>query len=843
MIFEYAKKELLNNKKFTLGFAFNLALGLWALILLDSFKVSFNDVISHRSKNLLTADIALFARRKLSDEEVNKLQKTMAPYAAENNQIVEVYSMAKSSTISRLTELRIVEDNYPFYGQLLLDGNKKADFSLINSQKKVWVAPELLIQFKSKLGDQLKIGCVDFTIDNTIQADSASSWRGVSLAPRIYIGKNFLSEMCLTGKGSTAHYAFTYKFKENVIIEDIEKLLESQFEDPSLKVVTPTKASEQVARVLNYLSDYLGLVALSAIFLSCIGSVYLFRSFINRKIKDVAILKSIGLNHQKIKNKFLIQLLFLGVSGWAISVILSQFTLPFLNTILAKQLDLNLSNIVPIKVVVISFFIATISSLVSCLPLLNALSQTKTSDLFQEVSNKKLSFSTAVILSYIPAFLFFFLLAIYQAKSFKIGGLFFAVFFGSFTLLLVLFKYLLSKLGNKTMGESISAKALTYIYRKPISSISTFLSLSLGVMLFSLVGQVEIGLKKELDFSNKNNTPSLFMFDIQEDQVYGLKELASKDKILLNALSPMVRARLLKINDKPVLREQEEAIETRENETRRRFRNRGINLSFRDSLNPSETLVAGKLFSTKFEEDSEKLPEISLEQRYAKRLDISLGDKMTFDILGVEMSGVVTSLRQVKWTSFEPNFFILFQPGAIDLAPKTYLASVNNIDFDQKLNFQNNIVDQFPNISVVDITKVVERILEIFNSMSLALKFMGIFCLIVGYMVLFSIVTSQASERKKDIALFKTLGMSFSQIKYMINFEFLLIIIVSFSTGIMLSLVSSYIVAANMFDSAWGVNFFNILIMFIFMLIFSFSIIRVISQKVLKNKVVDQLYS
>jgi putative ABC transport system permease protein len=843
MIFDYAYKELKNNKKFLFGFAFNLALGLWALILLDSFNVSFNEIIGARAKNLLTSDISVFARRKLTEQELKTLDQTINSYQVDKSLVVEVYSMVRSDSSSRLSELRIVESNYPFYGEVTVKDQGKVNFSKINKERLVWLAPELLLQLKSKIGDELKIGCQKFKIDGVINSDTASSWRGVSLAPRIFLGGAHLKEMCLTGVGSTAHYAHGYKLKTGIELNTVVKQLEEKLTDPAIKIVTPSKASQQVSRVLNYLSDYLGLVALSAIFLACIGSVYLFRSFVNRKIKDVAILKSIGLIHSKIRMKFLYQLLILGFSGWLISICLAQVTLPILNYFVGSRLELALSNIIPFKVSVVGLLIATLASIISCFPLLLSLEGMKANELFQERPLSSLKINFKVLLNYLPAFLFFLVLAIFQAKSIKMGSLFFGVFAGSFIILLLVLSAVLKRLGSRVMGASLWSKAYTYIYRKPISSISTFLSLSLGVMLFSLVGQVEVGLKNELDFSNKGKSPALFLFDIQEEQVEGLKQLASSSQVELNALSPMVRARLVKINDKAVLREQEEALETRESATRRRFRNRGINLTFRESLNPSEELIDGRLFKGVYVEDEKKLPEISLEQRYAKRLEVSLGDTMTFDILGVEMKGVITSLRKVKWTSFEPNFFILFQPGAIDLAPKTYLASVNDLAIDKKISFQNDLVDKFSNISVVDITKVVSRILEVFDHMSLALSFMGVFCLIVGYMVLFSIVTSQISQRKRDIALFKTLGMNFSQINKMIAIEFISIISLSFVVGIGLSLVSSFIVAKSLFDSAWGVNVNNLLVMFSFMIVFCFSIIRVASNRVLQNKVVDQLYS
>ena len=166
--------------------------------------------------------------------------------------------------------------------------------------------------------------------------------------------------------------------------------------------------------------------------------------------------------------------------------------------------------------------------------------------------------------------------------------------------------------------------------------------------------------------------PSLFMFDIQETQSQDLKQLLKAERLELNFMAPMVQARLKLINGKVVEKAGDKESFSREAEREQRSRNRGVNLSYRRDLLKAETLAAGKPMRGTYSIGSKDLPQLSIEERYAKRMGLKVGDIMTFDIQGLEIEGKIRNLRKVKWNTFQPNFFILFQPGVVDDAPKTF---------------------------------------------------------------------------------------------------------------------------------------------------------------------------
>lgn len=173
-------------------------------------------------------------------------------------------------------------------------------------------------------------------------------------------------------------------------------------------------------------------------------------------------------------------------------------------------------------------------------------------------------------------------------------------------------------------------------------------------------------------------------------------------------LSPMIRARFIKVNGSKFSKDEETLYQTRENENEERFRNRGVNLSFRSTLSSSERVVEGKS-SLEPCKGIEAPCELSLELNYAKRLGLKLNDRLTFDVSGIEIEGVVTNFRKVKWTSFDPNFFILFSSGVLEEAPKTYLASLKVKSFEEKKSIYRLMSQHLPMVSIVDISEIIKK--------------------------------------------------------------------------------------------------------------------------------------
>ncbi len=820
-----AKREIKNNLKYWSFFAFNLTLGLLGFTFILIFKGTVSESLELRSKTLLSSELAITGRRALEGKEREKVSELLNSNVKTHSKLTELYSMGRVTqpdNRSRLIFIKALNGEYPLIGKIQLKQNGILNSSLINKlQEKPFtiISKEVAHQFKLTIGGEISIGKQAFEVLDILEFDSTSSMRGVSLAPKVYIGHNHLKSTELISFGTVAWYTDFYLFNDNVDLEQTKIEVESIITDPAIKVRTPKNSSEQLSRILNYLTDYLGLIGVVALLISSVGSAYLFQSYILDRLKQIGILKSLGLSHLHISMVFINIILFFGAISSLIAFFLAKALLPlgieYLNKWMVGEFNIALS----MDTFLIIFCIGVVINLFVCLPVLSKILKSKTINLlnnsFDESESKK------DYLLFVPALLVLWGLSVWQAHSFIIGSVFTASLLVVFICVLLVLPYLLNSISKLMIGKKVSSPlnlyfgmALRLLTRNQLSTVMTVLSLAIGITLITVIGQIDSSLKSELTES-KEPKPSLFMFDIQDEQMEELVTFAKEKDIPLQLPSPMIRARLLKKNGEKVKRvKKDEGFQTREQERSNRFNNRGVNLSYAKEIKASEKIIEGKPFSGKYK--GEGPAEVSLEKRYAKRLGVGIGDTLTYDILGVELEAKIVNLRQVKWTSFNPNFFIVFQPGVLEDAPKSFLAIVDQVSFEKQLEIQDLIVERFGNISILNVTEVITKILTLFKAMAWAIGIMSLCCILVGQFVLYSILQSQMHKKAKDLALQKIVGLNSGGIFKTLLFEYSTLAIFAVAIGNIIGCSVAYLVSFLFLD---GVFVFNTIFMVSFNLI------------------------
>jgi putative ABC transport system permease protein len=365
---------------------------------------------------------------------------------------------------------------------------------------------------------------------------------------------------------------------------------------------------------------------------------------------------------------------------------------------------------------------------------------------------------------------------------------------------------------------------------------SYFLALSLGTLLMTLVPSLELTIRDEIENPGSSVVPNLFLFDIQPEQIDPLENLLKKEGLELSFKSPLIRGRLMKINGQDYqFRPKKKWFQTRESESKERLTNRVLNFSYRQHFSDAETITSGRPFSI-YKNDSSTLPEVSLEKRFAENYGINLGDKLTFDIQDVPVEAKVVSLRSVKWLSFQPNFFIQFQPGILDDAPKTFLAGIKSLSPDQTVYWQRVIGNNFSNISFVDVKDSLSKITDLMEKMSWALKLMAILCVAVGFFVIFCLSQTSVYERLPSFNILKVLGMNGDQVTKMVLWEYGVVTFFSQIFGLFLSVIVSFVVSHLLFERLplfpWSTILLTILGITIFSLLTCFlSISRLVKGK------------
>ena len=819
LILKLIFKEIKSHPKFALLFILNTSLGLCGFMALNIFKNSMNQTLHQHSQAMLGADMILSARRPIKPEE-RQIVFQRAGSSIKESQITQTYSMVSNPKgRSRLVQIKAIEENFPFYGSFDLVHQGKHSVSAntdLHKENNIWVYPEILLQLDIQVGEFLLIGNQPFKVSDIVEQDPSSSFTS-NLAPRVYISQNHLKSTGLIQRGSLAWHSYVYHIPHQPLAL-LKQQISSQIKEPQVRIHTHKDSSELTSRLLSYLSDFLSLTSLCSLFLACIGLSFLFRSYFREKTYSIALLLSLGMPKFKTVSLYLLEILFLGGLSFITAAVLAGGLLPFLESITNYFIPIKIQ--IQWSLLASSFLLSAFISLGAGLPLILQLRKIKPASILHPQSELKISFQQ-FLLFILLGFIGLWILAIWQS-SFRLGSFFTAIFTTSCLFLFGIAWFFIKILNRPWFLNKISLWPLRWAIRDLVrqnrSTLSCFLSLSLGIVLLNLLPQIQKSLSTHIQAPSRQ--PSLFLFDIQEHQTPKLKELLEKHKTPLDKLTPLIQARLLSINGQPFRQRKKNP-----SQAEKRMHNRGFNLTYRTRLYESESIIKGKNFLTELTPPF-SIPRISVETRFAKRLGLHIKDILIFDIEGRKVTGQIQNIRRVNWLSFDPNFFIVFEPKTLDSFFKTFLATLSRLTPQKKNHIQNIIVSAFPNISMIDVSKLTQKFLFLSQQASLALLFMILGILAIGCLVFYSICSFQIEIRKKDILLLKQVGIPLKKIKNLFLYQFVLLAFSASVFGVFISTALSYIVSLVFFDSLWTFNLWPPILLSIGIPIFAFFLVN-----------------
>ena len=473
-----AYKDLINQKKYIIFFLLNATLGLIGPALLHTYRTLTQEGLDKRVKTLLGADLSLSARRVIPAELIEKAVTLLSDgrdsklkYAKQRT----LYTMIStpSQKNPKLVQLKSFEDHFPFYGQIKREDFGPADnlqsFSYLDKDKvyPFWAKPDVIEQFQIKPGELVRLGSAQFYLKGKITVNTTEGQGGFALAPQLLVHDRDLEKTQLVTAASMVTHSY---FFQNPWMKDMKKIKKESLTQlsrsqnwaktmpqklfelfkkvPGVNVFTPSQFGANTGRMIKYFQDYLGLVSLVAFFLLGLGTSFLFFQALMSRKKEVAILRTIGMSPRNSLLIFVIQLMFLGILETLLTLGLVNGILFFLADNSIPFLGQEVGKSLPFETALLVFILATVSNFCWALPQLIKFEKTNTRDLFhsdlvlsraKNTETKKDKFSTQyslkalknlapwpLVFSYIPLFLFCFLLSLYMAHSVKVGGLFFA---------------------------------------------------------------------------------------------------------------------------------------------------------------------------------------------------------------------------------------------------------------------------------------------------------------------------------------------------------------------------------------------------------------------------------
>ncbi|MBW2493524.1 MAG: hypothetical protein JRE43_02140, partial [Deltaproteobacteria bacterium] len=321
-------REIHTRPRFSAFFAFNLALGLSGFVALDALEGSVADSLLARSRDFHGGDLSLESNVAFEPERLDQLDLAAGPKSA-RVAVAELFSMASGPERSRLVQLRAVGDDFPLYGRIELEeaGNvEAATTARLAAERGLWIDPLIRNQLGVEIGDELKLGAVSFRVLDVVLRDGTRATSGLALAPRITLSLDHLPATELIATGSRVKYLRLYRLAEGVETSEVAERMRKLSEGTGIRVQTHEESTRNAARSYGAVTDYLGLIALIAVFLSGLGAGHLFYAFLSQRLRDIAVLMSLGASRREAQFVFATQLFLLALIGavcaWALVAVL-----------------------------------------------------------------------------------------------------------------------------------------------------------------------------------------------------------------------------------------------------------------------------------------------------------------------------------------------------------------------------------------------------------------------------------------------------------------------------------------------------------------------------------------
>ena len=825
-----AFRELLRNKGFSLFFIANLAVGLCGFVAVQSFSRSLNQHLDDNLRNILTADLVVTANAPFTRAEKEVMHQVLGP-DLQVSEVIRFFTMVQTRDTTLLVQVMAVDDHYPLYGGFALAPG--ADRAAIHQSPNVFMSRDTALalgirdhagsrdglqdesgrgvvppgDFTSDASQTLTLGNTTFSVAGFFVDDPDKALTTLELAPKIYVGADQLADTGLLGFGARVRYHIYCRMSPGTDVPALAELLGRRFHDlspdqPRIRVRDSRDVSQNLSRVTGYFAGYMALVSLVALFLAGMAAAFLFRGFLGGKHKEIAVLMSLGARRSGVCAFVFAQLIFLGLLAAVMALAGAWLLLPafpwMLKGLVPEGIVLNMD----LATAGMALGLGGLGSLVFCLPVLVNLLSIKPLLLLQgDVADRGVNLWWRAA-AFLPGVIWFCAGAMLVGGS-PANGM---VFTAGFSLALVIFS-LAGWLGAgwcRGLAKTrhlVRKLAFLNLYRNMGASLACFVTIAMGVFLISLIPQVQKGLQTEIQRPEGLKIPVFFLMDIQDDQIENLETFMQDHPGDLENLSPMVRGRIVSVND--VL------FHTRDDtrESRGRPRRTEHNFSYRADLDPSETIVQGPpLSSDPWKFGSQTPFEISVARSFADDHDLVIGDIMRFDIQGMVLEGRIHNIRKVRWNSFQPNFFLVFQKGVLEDAPKTWLGAVAQVSPDQRPGVKNKIVQTFPNVSIIDVTQMITTLTFIADRLSMSVRFMAWLAIAAGLVSIFSIARHQARRQAAQTNLLKVLGTGFSDIRRISLLEFGSLGFAAALVAVVLSAGFSRAIAWYIFDSLWQLD-------------------------------------
>lgn len=774
-------------------FSMAIVSGIAALVSIHSLKSSMEEGIKGQAKALLGSDMMISTRTAMKPEE----EKALTASATRVSHEAAFSSMLSfpANGSARLVQVRGLDGAYPFYGTVR---TTPADaWERFHREPGILVEPALLEQFGAKPGDKLKLGTKELTILGVVDKSPPSSNRFSGFAPAVYTGIDQVEGMGLLGASSLSMRALHLEFPPSVDARKFKTALRKDHPDTNWRVETPDDRQETVGEALDRFQQFLGIIGLASLVLGAIGVAGAIHAHIARRVPTVAILRCLGCPGNLAFGIYLAQAVSLGllgaVLGAALGIGLQMGVLAAFRGSFPITVEIAPQWLVVARTTAAGFAVCCGFALLPLLKIRN-ISPAATLREGATISGRSGGWRAW------PVYLLLLGALVGLARLNDPEGVrpfvLVAGLAGAFAVLFVVAKTLMF------LTRRLVRRSWPYLLRQGISNLHRprnqtmlfLLSMGLGTFLLVTILLSRNLLAEKLKAPDAADSPNVYLIDVQPDQLAGVQDLLKKQNLPVLENAPMVTMRISSVRGVPI------NDLAKEDKVPRWVARREFRSTYRDYLNPTETISAGT-WSKTIGGPEEPVP-VSIEEKMAADLGVKIGDAMTLDVQGVAVNAKITSFRHVDWSRFNLNFFMVFPPGALEGAPGFNVVTTKVPNSSSSGALQRDLVGAFPNVSAIDLTQILETVREILSQISLVVTVLAGFTVLAGIPILVGTLLNGRDMRLRESVLLRTLGASARQVRTILVVEFTTLGILSALTGLVLAVGANAGLAVKVFKAS-----------------------------------------
>ena len=798
-----------------------MVLGVAALVAIRGFGDNMSRTVDQEAKTLLGADLRLESDQPF-DDSTEVLIDSIGGTQARRISLGSMAVFPKTGD-TRLTAVRAVEGGYPFYGALTTRPDSAA--ARYQSGRRALVASTLLTQYDVQVGDSVRIGSVTYEIAGEIKQAPGESSFSSAARPPIYVPRAGL-DSSLLGRGSLAEYEVYFKFEDDRDIQQLVSGIEAFGERRDLDTDTVEEEAEDWKEGLGNLYRFLSLVGFVALLLGSLGVASAVHVYVRRRLESIAVLRCLGASAGKTFRIYLAQSAVLGLLGAGVGSLIGVVLQAYVPRLLADFLPFEISFAFSGSAVGLGLGVGLgVTLLFALWPLLEVRGISPLRALRSNVEPSTGGWRdparwvvAGLVATGVTG------VALLQAPTWEIGlgyagGI--AAVFG----VLALVSWGIVEGVRRFFPTSWSypwRQGLANLYRPQNQTTVLMLALGLGTFLIVTLFLTQRTLLEQIRVTGGDGRPNLVLFDVQSDQVDGVKDLVESEGLPLMANEPIVTMRLQGVNGRTV------ADIRRDSTTRATWAHeREYRVTYRDRLTESETLVegefVGRVQSNPFRTGA-AVP-ISIEQEIAnEELNVGIGDTLTFDIQGRKLDAYVSSIRSVDWQRIGTNYFVVFPEGVLEAAPRMNVLLSRTTSDEQSARLQRRLVKEYPNVSAIDLSLVLSTVKDLFGRLAYVIRFMALFSIVTGLIVLAGAVVVSRYQRAEESVLLKTLGASRHTVLLIMTVEYLFLGVFAAATGILLALIAAWSLSFFVFEGPFVVAPWALLVTFVVVVLLTIGI-------------------